>query len=338
MRLDDFQRIHYADLPTSLDEAPDLAKEIGVQQLFIKRDDNTGLALGGNKARKLEFMMAEARAAGADVVLTCGGPQSNHVRMTAAAACKAGMECILFMPQASMPQEFNGNLLLDAILGAEMRFLPNLPFDRLAQAMDEEKTRLIHAGRHPYVIPMGGSTPLGALGYVNAVRELSEQLKAFDVRDVDMFVAVGTGGTLAGIALGSCLFLPEARSMGVSVVLSAETMLPTVMRDARASAKLIEIDPEPDFGNVTIYDQYIGKGYGIPTAGCKEAILLTARTEGIILDPVYTGKAMAGLIDQARKGQIGRERPVLFWHTGGAPGLFDHESLFHDEAVSLAKE
>jgi D-cysteine desulfhydrase len=328
--------MHFADLPTPVHEAPRLAEAIGVQRLFIKRDDNTGLAMGGNKARKLEYSIAEARDAGADVVLTCGGPQSNHVRMTAAAARKAGMDSILFMPRAEKPETFGGNLLLDTVLGAEMRFLPDMPFSSLDQEMAQEASKLIEAGRVPYVLPMGGSTPLADLGYVNAMLELSEQLQVLDAMDADIFVAVGTGGTLAGIAVGGSVFLPHSRLFGISVVLGTDQMLPTVTKHANETAKLIGID-EPDLSGMSIRDGYIGKAYGVPTDGGKEAILLTARTEGIILDPVYTGKAMAGLIDLARKGEIGKDRPVVFWHTGGGPGLFDYESLFHDEAVRLAR-
>lgn len=328
--------MHFADLPTAVDEAPRLAEALGIRRLLIKRDDNTGLAMGGNKARKLEYSIAEARDAGADVILTCGGPQSNHVRMTAAAARKAGMDSILFMPQSEKPDTFGGNLLLDAVLGAEMRFLPNLLYSEINAEMARAATELTEQGRVPYILPMGGSTPLADLGYVNAMQEISTQLQELDAENADIFVAVGTGGTLAGIAAGSSAYLPTARLFGISVVLKTANMLPIVTEHARKTAALIGIN-DLDLSRMQIRDQYIGKAYGVPTAGGKEAIMLTARTEGIILDPVYTGKAMAGLIDLARKCEIGRDRPVLFWHTGGAPGLFDYESLFHDEAIRLAK-
>ncbi|HEY3299118.1 MAG TPA: D-cysteine desulfhydrase family protein [Armatimonadota bacterium] len=335
MILDRFPRFHLADLPTALEDAPRLAEAIGIPRLLIKRDDNTGLAMGGNKARKLEFLIADARTKGADVVLTCGGPQSNHVRMTAAAARKAGMDTILFMPRADMPDRFEGNLLLDAVLGAEIRFLPDLPFEELDRAMAEEEKRLIAQNRMPYSIPMGGSTPLGDLGYVLAVHEAAEQMKALGIESADMVAAVGTGGTLAGIVLGAALFSPESKPVGVSVLWQEHEISAQVMEMARHAASLAGVEC-PNLSPVPVYDGYVGKGYGIPTPECREAILLTARTEGIILDPVYTGKAMAGLIDLARKGVIGQDRPVLFWHTGGAPGLFVHETLFHGEAVRLS--
>jgi len=337
MRLDEIPRVHLANLPTAVEEAPRLAAELGWPRLLVKRDDNTGLALGGNKARKLEYLMAEARDIGAQVVLTCGGAQSNHARMTAAAARKLGMECILFLTDP-MPERFEGNLLLDAVLGAEIRFLPGVTYEQLERTMASEEARLISHARIPYVIPVGGSTPLGALGYVNAVRETAEQLKELGAENADIVIALGSGGTLAGLVLGCYLFLPEARPIGISVSRAADQARARVVRIANEAAKLVGIGHEPDVERMAIYDRYIGEAYGIPTQEGKEAILLAARTEGLILDPVYTGKAMAGLIDLVRKGEIGRERPVLFWHTGGAPGLFAFEELFHDEAVRLASE
>lgn len=337
MRLDEIPKVHLANLPTAVEDAPRLAEEIGLSRLLVKRDDNTGLALGGNKARKLEYLMAEAQEMEAQVVLTCGGAQSNHARMTAAAARKLGMECVVFLTDP-MPDVFQGNLLLDAILGAEIRFLPGVNYEQLEKVMAEEEARLISQARIPYVIPVGGSTPLGAMGYVNAVRETAAQLKELDAEDADIVIALGSGGTLAGLVLGCYLFLPEARPVGISVSRAADQARDRVVRLANEAAKLVGIGHEPDVGRIVIYDQYIGEAYGIPTHEAKEAILLAARTEGLILDPVYTGKAMAGLIDLAKKGEISRDRPVLFWHTGGAPGLFAFEGLFRDEAMRLAGE
>lgn len=303
---------------------------MGLRSLFIKRDDNTGLALGGNKARKLEFLMAEARDKGADVILACGGPQSNHVRMTAAAAKKLGMDCILFMPGERASGDFAGNLLMDAILGAEIRFLPDVSFERLSQLMDDEAARLLKEGRTPYVIPFGGSTPLGALGYVNAVRELGQQMRSTGHESADMVVAVGTCGTISGILVGTQSFMPEAQIIGISVLWPSSRILSKVAWLAQEASSFIGSRWEDDSERLTVHDAYVGEGYGIPTEGCKEAILLSARTEGLILDPVYTGKAMAGLIDLARKREIGQDRPVVFWHTGGAPALFAYESLFEE--------
>jgi D-cysteine desulfhydrase family pyridoxal phosphate-dependent enzyme len=330
-KLDAFPRVKLADLPTAIDEAPRLAKEIGLDRLLIKRDDNTGLAMGGNKARKLEFLMADAQALGAKVVLTCGSAQSNHVRMTAAAAKKMGMDALLILPD-KMPKIFTGNLMLDTILGAELKFAPEIDYAHIQELMEEEAKRLTAEGRTAYVIPVGGSNPIGSLGYVDAAREVAGQLAELGISKVDMFVALGSTGTFAGLVAGCNRYMPDARAFGVSVVRPETTCRPTAEKEIAGTSALLG-DPA-DFSRAEIRDAYVGDGYAIPTTGCKEAILLTARTEGLILDPVYTGKAMAGLIDLARKGEIG-DRPVLFWHTGGTPGLFAHESLFHDEVLRL---
>ncbi|MDH7481459.1 MAG: D-cysteine desulfhydrase family protein [Armatimonadota bacterium] len=336
MILDDLPRIKLAHLPTALEDAPRLAAEIGVSRLLVKRDDATGLALGGNKARKLEYLMAEAKKLGADVVLTCGGRQSNHARMTAAAARKLGMDAILFLNDPK-PDEFQGNLLLDTIFGAEIRFLPGVGGVQLEDVMAAEAERLKSQGRKPYVIPVGGSTPLGALGYVKAIQELAHQLDDLGIVNPDIVLAVGSCGTISGVVVGCHLFLPEARVIGISVSRSAAHIREQMRKITVGVWDLLRADGELTFDAFEIYDGYIGEAYGIPTESGKHAILLAARTEGLILDPVYTGKAMAGLIDLAREGKIGSERPVLFWHTGGAGGLFAYKDIFYDEAVALSQ-
>lgn len=326
--LDKIPTVNLASLPTALEKADRLACEIGLECLLVKRDDNTGLALGGNKARKLEYLMAEALVANANVVLTCGGVQSNHVRMTAAAARKMGMDCIIFLPDHK-PKRFDGNLLLNSMLGAELRFMPEIRFENLLAEMNAEADRLVFQGRKPYVIPMGGATPLGTLGYVNAVREISFQLKELNIEEADFVTAVGTGGTAAGLSLGCQLFFPGARTIGVSVLFQADKISEDIKHKAVGAAELLGTEYKND---AIVYDEYIGERYAIPTEEGMAAIFLAARTEGLILDPVYTGKAMAGLIDLARKGVIGKDRPVVFWHTGGAPALFAYEALFRVDA------
>ncbi len=334
--LAEFPRVHLAHLPTEIEDATRLAYASGLKRLLIKRDDNTGLAMGGNKARKLEFLMADARSKGADVVLAWGGVQSNHIRMTAAAARKLGMRAILFIPDA-VPDVFQGNLILDTILGAQLRFLPDVGYAGIEAAMTAAEEDLRLSGHTPFSIPLGGSTPLGAMGYVNAVHEAAEQLGELGIEGVDMVVALGSGGTLAGLTVGCELFSPKSRVIGISVVFPSGVIRERVLPVARGAAELLEIDG-PDFSRMSIYDGYVGKEYGVPTEGCKAAILLAGQTEGLILDPVYTGKAMAGCIDLAKRREIGVDRPVLFWHTGGAPALFAYEPLFHEEALHLASE
>ncbi|MBP6964671.1 MAG: D-cysteine desulfhydrase family protein [Armatimonadetes bacterium] len=336
MNIDSLPRVRLASLPTELEDAPSLAAAIGVGRLLVKRDDNTGLATGGNKARKLEFLMAEALDQGADIVISCGGNQSNHARMTAAAARKLGLDCVLFLTNP-MPHEFEGNLLLDTILGARMVFLGDTGMERLAEAMDAEADALRSAGRTPYVIPIGGSTPVGAMGYVTGVSELAGQLRKLGIRNPDIVFAVGSCGTAAGIALGCEMYLPDAGLFGISVSQDAAEIVSRVERIVPAAAELIGAKFSGTT-RLTAHDEYIGRAYAVPTPEGKAAILLAARTEGLILDPVYTGKAMAGLIDLARKGVVGKGRPVVFWHTGGSSGLFAHEKLFRDDARELSAD
>lgn len=334
MLLDNYPRNEYAVIPTPIQRAYYLAKAIGLQELLIKRDDNTGLAMGGNKARKLEFLFADAERLGADIVLTCGGIQSNHVRMTAAAANKAGMKCIIYVP-SEKPDEFKGNLLLDIILDAEVIFLHDVEWEQLEAAMNADFEQLKASGHNPYLIPVGGSTPIGALGYVNAVKEVSGQLNEMEIDKVDMVCAVGSGGTMSGLLVGTQLYMPNTQLTGISVAAGID-FKEKISNISAKTAKLLDMNEQPDINRLSIYDDYVGEAYGVPTLEAKDAILLTAKTEGIILDPIYTGKAMAGLIDLALRGVIGRNNPVLFWHTGGAPALFANPQLFKEEADKLS--
>ncbi len=337
MKLNEMPRTHLAHLPTPLEDASKLAAEIGLPRLYIKRDDCTGLATGGNKARKLEFLMADAQAQGAKVVMTCGGSQSNHARQTAAAACKLGMKCVIYLADP-FPTTFEGNLVLDSILDAEMKFYPSMDYDDLLRVMEADGKELAAQGIKSYYIPVGGSSPVGALGYAAGMQEIAGQLKVLGAENADIVFGVGSSGTLAGMILGRELFLPESRLVGISVSRDSFQCMQRARKIARQAAELIDADVTIADDCAEVHDQYVGEDYAIPTQEGKDAILLTARTEGVILDPVYTGKAMAGLIDLARKGEIGGDKPVVFWHTGGAAGLFAFHELFRDEAERLASE
>lgn len=327
MRLDDIPRVKLTQLPTPLEEAPRLAAELGLRRLLVKRDDCTTLALGGNKARKLEYLMADALAQNADVVLTDGGPQSNHARMTAGAARKVGIErCILFLGGPGFDR-FYGNLLLDVILGAEIRFMEDATLNDMEEAMQREADKLRAEGHRPYVIPIGGSTPLGMLGYVAAMRELAEQLPEED-KAPQVFVAVGSAGTVSGCTLGIRLFLPGAQLTGISVARKSKPLREMSAELVNGAATIIGAQAAVGPDDITINDNYYGERYGIPTEAGNQAILAAARTEGLILDPVYTGKAMSGLIDMARRGLIDRDRTVVFIHTGGSPALMAFEEQF----------
>ena len=322
--IDTINRVHLADLPTPLDEAPRLAKHLGFSHLFIKRDDQTGLAMGGNKARKLEYDFAEITHQGCDVVVTVGGAQSNHARMTAAAARRLGMESKLVLGGPAVTA-YEGNMLLDVVLGAEIRYLKNNDRNEdLTAAMNDWMQELRGAGRRPYALPIGGSTGLGALGYVRAMRELAGQVGKGPLQIV---LAVGSCGTLAGTILGTQLYLPHARVIGISVSRTSRQIARQTATILQESALLLNADIPRAEKSVEAYDGYVQE-YGVMTEAGKEAILLCARLEGILLDPVYTGKAMAGLIDLARTGTLDRRVPTVFIHTGGTPILFAWEREF----------
>ena len=298
--------------PTPIESLPRLTDWLAGPRLLVKRDDQTGLALGGNKARKLEHLCAEALALGCDTLVTGGGPQSNHCRMTAAAANRLGLECHLALagPAAGPP---SGNLLLDHLLGAHLHPSAARDYYEIEAAIEAVAEEVRSAGRRPYAIPVGGASVTGAIGYVDAARELAAQL----TEPVDwIVVADGSGGTHAGLLAG---LDAGTRILGVDVGTRPD-LDERVPELAAATAAAIGL-PAPG-GEIHIDHTRFGAGYGKPTPECLEAIRAAARTEGLILDPVYTGKAMAGLIGWIREGRFTERQSVLFWHTGGAPALF----------------
>ncbi|MFC1413531.1 pyridoxal-phosphate dependent enzyme [Streptacidiphilus sp. N1-1] len=308
---------------TPVHRLPRLAALLGMQQdaLWIKRDDLTGLAGGGNKARKLVPLLAAARAAGADTLVTGGGAQSNHARMTAAAAAIHGMGSHLVLNRPPVPDQ-GGNLLLDGLFGAGVTWTQALPFADLQTAIEECCEKLRAGGRKPYSIPVGGSSVLGASAYLDVAQEIGEQLDPGLV-----VVATGSGGTHAGLAAG---FGDHARVLGVDV--GALPDVATVVRDL-STAVAAHAGREAPRGSVSLDRARIGDGYGLPTEAGHEALLAAARCDGILLDPVYTAKAMAGLFAARRDGRIEASTRVLFLHTGGLPGLFAHR--YADWAGSL---
>jgi D-cysteine desulfhydrase family pyridoxal phosphate-dependent enzyme len=328
MNIESLPRLKLATLPTPLDEAPRLSQELGVRVL-MKRDDLTGFALGGNKARKLEFLIADAVKKNADIIITGGGPQSNHARITAAAARKVGMDAILvFFGQP--PSESNGNLLLDQILGAEIIYTytddRSQTEPRIHGVTEELKAR----GRRPYVIPRGGSTPLGCISYILAVQELLEQLDARHVKPASIFITTGSGGTQAGILAGLRYLGATIPVYGVTVSRPRSESIPRINSLVEETSEFLETPLRLQPRDIILTDAYLGAGYGKITPEARNAIRWVAQLEGIFLDPVYTGKTMAGLIALARRGDIAPGETVLFWHTGGAPGLFGHAQDFQN--------
>jgi len=319
--LDKIPTIKLASLPTALDEAPRLADKIGLSKLFIKRDDLTGLAGGGNKARKLEYDFAEIIHGGYDVVITAGGIQSNHARMTSAAARKLGLgiKLVLGGPDFEIAK---GNLLLDVMFGAEIRYLVDDDANTsLEKEMQKWADELTSKGRKPFVIPIGGSTGLGVLGYVKAMEELSAQLENDNVQ---ILIGVGSCGTFAGAILGAKIFMPNARVIGISVSRTAEAIKKRTAELIQESAGLIKYKIDEQIA-IECYDDYHTE-YGMITKEGKKAIDDCANLEGILLDPIYTGKVMAGLIDLTNKSIVDKNIPVIFIHTGGMPIIFSFES------------
>lgn len=325
-------RVSLATLPTPLTEARRLRAALGGEEacptILIKRDDLTGLALGGNKARKLEFLMADALDKGADVVVSSGATQSNHARMTAAAACAVGLDCVLVLSARHTEPPLQGNLLLDLLFGATIHFIQSNPDPHFAVAADEtQKVQeivqgLIRDGRRPYVIPIGGSSAVGAMGYVAGTHELHDQLRRFSMRADRLYYASGSRGTQAGLELGARACGVDYELHGIAVSAGEEEKQQRAARLVNEAAALLGIDVQVTAADLITDQRFIGEGYGIPTEECLEAIRLLARTEAILLDPCYTGKAMAGLIHDLRSGAVSPSATVVFLHTGGAPALF----------------
>ncbi|HEY2799087.1 MAG TPA: D-cysteine desulfhydrase family protein [Chthoniobacterales bacterium] len=308
-------KLSFAHLPTPIEELPRLSEALDGPRLFVKRDDQTGLAFGGNKTRKLEFLVAEARDQGARTLITGGALQSNHCRQTAAAAARFGFECILVLT-GSKPDRSSANLFLDQLLGADVKYVPERK-DRDG-VLQQTFNRAAEKGMKPYLVPYGGSSPTGALGYAFAMKELLEQNAQPDW----IVFATSSGGTHAGLVLGQRLFGYKGKILGISIDESKEWLSDHV--SALASSASEKLGQRTDFtpADVLANDDYCGVGYGVVTEREREAIDLFARYEGLLLDPVYTGRAAAGMIDLIRKGTWRKDETLLFFHTGGQPALF----------------
>ena len=320
MGLTAFSRDRVATLPTPLHDLTNLTRELGGPRIVIKRDDLTGLAFGGNKTRKLEYLSADARAQGATHLITRGGIQSNHVRQTAAAARIAGMKAVLVLAEDNPEPDVQGNYLLDLLLDAECHILTT-DQDPVAK-MDELAADLRDQGNIPYVIPVGGSSPVGALGYVSAMLELNYQLWEQGIHADRLYHAAGSGGTQAGVVLGSALYGAGYATVGVAVSGTSDQKVDVCVSLIGETAGLLSIDNPVSSHDVVVDDSQVGEGYGIPTEAALEAIQLLALTEGIFLDPVYTAKAFAAMLADIRSGAVAADQTVVFLHTGGAPALF----------------
>jgi D-cysteine desulfhydrase len=308
-------RLYFAHLPTRIEELPRVTEHLNGPRILVKRDDQTGLAFGGNKTRKLEFLVAEALEQGARMLITGGALQSNHCRQTAAAAARFGLQCTLVL-NGEMPEHPSANLLLDQIFGAEIVTIKDRALRD--QTLQETYDKAVSAGKKPYLVTYGGSSPTGALGYAYAMKEFIEQNVPAD------WIVFGTssGGTHAGLVLGQRIFGYKGKVLGISIDEPEDWLKSRVSALASdASEKMGErLEFKPD--DVLANEEYCQAGYGVLTDAEREAVKLFAKYEGLLLDPVYTGRAAAGMIDLIRKGFFTKEETILLWHTGGQPALF----------------
>lgn len=327
MHLARFPRARFAHLPTPLEPAPRLGEALGGVNLFVKRDDCTGLAGGGNKTRKLEFLVGDALAKGADTLVTQGAVQSNHVRQTAAAAARFGLACevILETRTGSKAEDYNenGNVLLDRLLGATLRTVPG--GSDMNAALEETAQAVRDRGGKPYVIPGGGSNAIGALGYADCARELMVQADAMGLKIDQIVTATGSAGTQAGLVTGLSVIGADVPVLGIGVRAPKEAQEANVFKLAQATAELLGHPDRVTREQVVADCDYVGEGYGLVDQAVIDALKLAARTEGLLLDPVYSGKAMKGLIALAAQGRF-EGQTVVFLHTGGAQGLFGYQS------------
>ena len=331
MHLSRYPRLHFAHLPTPLEPMKRLSEHLGGPNLWIKRDDCTGLSSGGNKTRKLEFLMADAVEKKADAIITQGATQSNHARQTAAIAAKLGMECHILLEDRTGSEDpayvYNGNVLLDQLHGAT---ISKRPADTdMNAAMEEFAQQLRDDNKTPYIIPGGGSNEIGALGYVNAAIELTTQANDQSLRIDHLVHATGSAGTQAGLVLGMEGMNSGIPVYGVGVRAPKQKQEEMVFGLAQRTAEFMGLNPEiVKRERVVANSDYVGDGYGIPTSAMVEAVKMMAQYEGILLDPVYAGKGFSGLVDLIRKGHFKKGENVVFLHTGGSISLFGYPEVF----------
>ena len=329
MKLDSLPRFHLAEFPTPIHTLDKLSKKYNGPAIYMKRDDHTSLGMGGNKIRKLEFLIGEAIEQGKDTLVTTGGIQSNHCRLTAAAARKAGLDCHLVL-NGTEPDLPNGNLLLDKIFGARIHYCERKDRDdRLFQVADQ----LAKAGKKPYVIPVGGSNSIGAVGYVTAMQELANQIKDMNISPDAIVFATSSGGTQAGLTLGAKITGFKGDVLGISIdqtQAGSDPFLPVLTQIATATAARIGSDIQMTESDFSLNCDYLGAGYAMPGDLEFNAIRDLSFLEGILLGPVYTARAMGGFLDLIQKGYFTKDQTVLFWHTGGTPELFAWADQCHE--------
>lgn len=318
-------RIHLCSLPTPITPLKRLSEYLGGVNIYIKRDDLTGVAFGGNKSRKLEFLLADAKKKQANVIITEGALQSNHCLQTAASGLNTGFECELVL-SGEKPETITGNLLLDQILDVKIHRVNESSARKMF--MQQLETELRKQGKRPYVIPTGGSTDVGALGYINCVLEIIKQSNDQDISFTHLIHATGSGGTQAGLLIGKRLYSPRMKIVGIGVGDPKEDLEKEILKIVIQFKKEWDLDLDFNNSEIEVLEGYSGEGYGIASDEMIQAVKLVAKLEAIFLDPVYNGKAMVGLIDLIKSEVIPKESNVLFLHSGGGPALFRYSSEF----------
>jgi len=321
-------RLELAKLPTPLEPVRRLGDALGDLDLWFKRDDLTGFGLGGNKVRSLEYLAADAIAQNSNMLVTGGSPESNHVRITMAVAAYLGLKGVAVLP-GTQPAETQGNLLLDKLLKAKLVFTGDPDRKHIDKHISDEVERLCTLGNKPYMIRRGGVSPLGCVGYVAAAVEICSQLKELNVDPDYLICATGCGVTQAGLLVGFKLMGLNCKLYGMTVSRKRRECISHIEQLTKETTEILELDLTISSDDILVLDQYIGEGYSIPTPEGIESISLVARTEGIFLDPIYTGKAMAGLTDLIKKNQIDSDKTVIFLHTGGTPSIFSYASTIN---------
>jgi len=319
-------RLELAKLPTPLDRVENLGKSLGDLDLWFKRDDLTGFGLGGNKVRSLEYLAADAMKVNSNILITGGSPGSNHVRTTMAVAAHLGLKGVAVL-SGTRPSKTNGNLLLNQLLDAKLVFTGNPDRSYIDNYIEDEAERLRGKGESPYMIRRGGVSSLGCIGYVSAAVEICSQLQSLNLNPDILLCATGCGVTQAGLLVGFKLMGLNCRLYGITVSRSRDECIAYIKQLINETEDVLGLDSRVKNDEIFVFDEYIGEGYSVPTSEGIDAIRLVAQTEGIFLDPIYTGKAMAGLTDLVKKDLIGSDNTVIFLHTGGSPSIFSNSTI-----------
>ena len=319
-------RLELAKLPTPLDRVENLGKSLGNLDLWFKRDDLTGFSLGGNKVRSLEYLAADAMKVNSNILITGGSPGSNHVRTTMAVAAHLGLKGVAVL-SGTRPSKANGNLLLNQLLDAKLVFTGNPDRSYIDNYIEDEAERLRGKGESPYMIRRGGVSSLGCIGYVSAAVEICSQLQSLNLNPDILLCATGCGVTQAGLLVGFKLMGLNCRLYGITVSRTRNECIAYIKQLINETEDVLGLESRVKNDEIFVFDEYIGEGYSVPTSEGIDAIRLVAQTEGIFLDPIYTGKAMAGLTDLVKKGLIGSDNTVIFLHTGGSPSIFSNSTI-----------